>query len=142
MRSKAEVLREHDLPFHSERLTLPCPSVVRLTHYVRVPYRNRATLTRRAVMLRDSWRCQYCGSAAESIDHVLPKSRGGEYTWENVVAACGRCNSRKEDRLPREAGMRLRTRPAPPADYSWMAAKAGRVHPHWEEFLCSSSATA
>lgn len=142
MRSKAEVVREHDAPFHSACLTVPSPSVVRLTHYVRVPHRRCATLSRRAVLLRDGYRCQYCGDAAESVDHVVPRSKGGAHAWDNVVAACRRCNSHKEDRLPREAGMRLRRCPAPPADFTWLAARVGRIHPHWEEFLVPATASA
>ena len=142
MRSKAEILREHEDPFHSALITVASPSVVRLTHYVRVPHRRRATLSRRAVLMRDGYRCEYCGGTAESVDHVVPRSKGGRHTWDNVVAACRRCNSHKEDRLPREAGMRLRSRPAPPADFTWLAARVGRIHPHWEEYLVPSSATA
>lgn len=142
MRSKAEVVREHETPFHSALLTVASPSVVRLTHYVRVPYHRHAALSRRAVLLRDDFRCQYCGATAESVDHVVPRSKGGPHTWDNVVAACRRCNSHKEDRLPRDAGMRLHRSPAPPADFTWLAARVGRIHPHWQEYLVPTSATA
>ena len=78
--------------------------------------RATATLTRRAVFARDGWLCQYCGSAAENVDHVIPRSRGGPHQWDNVVAACRRCNSKKENRTPHEAGLSLRTKPfAPPS---------------------------
>ena len=86
--------------FHSERLVIEAPSVVRLRRYVRVPYRPHAPLTRRAVFARDAWTCQYCGARAENLDHVVPRSRGGLHVWENVVAACRRCNAKKEDRTP------------------------------------------
>ena len=87
---KAEIIHDDGVRFHSERLTVPVPSVIRLRHFVRVPYQRRAPLSRRAVFLRDGGRCQYCGKKAESIDHVVPRSRGGPHTWENVVAACSR----------------------------------------------------
>ena len=93
----------------------PVPSVVRLTRFVRVPYRATVPLTRKAVFARDGGRCVYCGAAATSLDHVVPKSRGGAHTWDNVVSACGRCNHVKADRGVAELGWRLRRRRPRPA---------------------------
>ena len=112
---------------------MDAPSVLRLRHFVRVPYRATAPLTRRAVFARDEWRCQYCGAAAENLDHVIPKSRGGTHTWDNVVAACRRCNSKKENRSFQEAGLRLARRPIAPADGFRLS--LGRLEPEWESFL-------
>ena len=111
LKEKAEVLQHRDEELHSERMSLPVPSVIRLVHFVRVPFRARAPLSRRSVFVRDGHRCQYCGAAAENIDHVIPRSRGGPHTWENVVAACRPCNTRKEDRFVHETGLILRRRP-------------------------------
>jgi 5-methylcytosine-specific restriction endonuclease McrA len=133
LKEKAVVLANDGVVFHSERLELPAPSVVRLTYYVRVPFRRQATLTRRAVFARDSWTCQYCGLAAENVDHVIPRSRGGQHIWENVVAACCRCNSSKENRLPNEVGLRLRRQPAAPRDHFRLL--LGRSEPEWEPYL-------
>ena len=94
--------------------SIPEPSVVRLARYVLVPRERSVAVNRRTVFARDGQHCQYCGSAAESIDHVMPRSRGGTHTWDNVVAACRRCNTRKEDRLPHEVGLVLRRQPAAP----------------------------
>ena len=94
---------------------------------------HRRKITRRAVFARDGWSCQYCGSAAENVDHVIPKSRGGRHVWENVVAACRRCNSKKENRLPQETGLRLRTMPVVPRD--GLRLSLGRVEPEWEAYL-------
>jgi 5-methylcytosine-specific restriction endonuclease McrA len=132
---KAEVIHQDGVVFHSERLTVPVPSVIRLRHFVRVPYERRAPLSRRGVFLRDGGRCQYCGKKAESIDHVVPRSRGGAHTWENVVAACSRCNSSKRDRFLEETPMRLRTRPQAPRHLSWVAVVVGTVPEHWERYL-------
>ena len=88
--------------FHSENLTIPAPSVMRLSRYVRVPYRSAVPMTRAGVLRRDSRRCAYCGSRADTIDHVVPRSRGGGHSWSNCVAACRNCNSRKADRLLEE----------------------------------------
>src|SRR3712207_2442651 len=84
---KADLVSDSGLAMHSERLTVHVPSVIKLRTFVRVPYRRRAALNRRAVFARDNAKCQYCQAPAESIDHVVPRSRGGEHVWENVVAA-------------------------------------------------------
>jgi 5-methylcytosine-specific restriction endonuclease McrA len=133
LKERAEALASNGLVFHSEHLTIEAPSVVKLRRFVRVPYRAQAPLTRRAVFARDEWRCQYCGAAAENLDHVVPRSRGGEHSWENVVAACRRCNSRKENRLFHEAGLRLARRPFAPADGFRLS--LGRLEPEWEPYL-------
>jgi 5-methylcytosine-specific restriction endonuclease McrA len=140
LKEKAEVVHATDRSFHSERWELPEPSVIRLTYFVRVPFRARAALNRRAVFARDEHRCQYCGAAAENIDHVIPRSRGGPHTWENVVAACRPCNTRKEDRLVHEAGLVLRRRPVAPKELTWIIVAVGTVHPHWEQYLRTGEA--
>ena len=133
MKEKAVVVESNGVVFHSEHLRLPAPSVVRLRYFVKVPYRAQAALTRRSVFARDDWTCQYCGSSAENVDHVVPKSRGGEHIWENVVAACRRCNSRKENRLLHEVGLRLVRQPFAPRDGFRLS--VGRLEPEWEAYL-------
>ncbi|MGH3440701.1 MAG: HNH endonuclease [Nitriliruptorales bacterium] len=133
--SKAEVIHADGAWFRSERVALRSPTVVRLVQYVRVPRRRQAGLSRRAVFLRDRGRCQYCGDAAEDVDHVLPRSRGGEHTWDNVVAACRGCNASKQDRTPREAGLKLATAPAAPPPTFWLLVRAGRVGENWRPYL-------
>jgi len=133
LKAKAEVLETNGQVFHAERIVFEAPSVVRLNYFVKVPYRARASLTRRAVFARDDWTCQYCGRAAENVDHVIPRSKGGEHVWENVVAACRRCNSRKENRLVHESGLRLRRPPYVPRD--GLRLSLGRLEPEWEAYL-------
>jgi len=140
LKEKAEVVHASDRELHSERAVMPVPSVIRLNYFVKVPFRARAALNRRAVFARDDNRCQYCGAAAENIDHVVPRSRGGQHVWENVVAACRPCNSRKEDRSVHEAGMVLRRRPTAPRELTWIIVAVGQVHPHWEPYLQGSAA--
>ncbi|MGH2767871.1 MAG: HNH endonuclease [Candidatus Methylomirabilales bacterium] len=135
LKSKAEILEVDGGSFHAERLTVPIPSVVRLNYYVHVPYRARATLSRRAVFIRDTYECQYCGAPAENVDHVTPRSRGGAHIWENVVACCRRCNARKENRLPSEVGLRLRRTPRTPRDNLFLIVSVGKPHPRWEPYL-------
>ncbi|WP_243837894.1 HNH endonuclease [Cumulibacter soli] len=95
----------------------PWPRVLILVKYVRIAHEvlyRRPTVSRKGVLKRDSYRCAYCADRANTIDHVLPKSRGGGMTWTNLVAACLRCNSRKRNRTPEEAGMPLRLTPFVP----------------------------
>jgi 5-methylcytosine-specific restriction endonuclease McrA len=98
----------------------PVPKVVRLVRYVVTRWRYTAgpAWSRPGVLVRDERRCGYCGGAATTVDHVLPRSRGGKNTWRNTVAACGGCNQRKGDRTPAEARMPLRVTPTAP---SWAA---------------------
>jgi 5-methylcytosine-specific restriction endonuclease McrA len=142
LREKAEILEHNGAAFHSERLVLEAPSVIRLRYYVRVPRRIHLTPNRKAVFLRDGHLCQYCGGAAENVDHVIPRSRGGEHTWDNVVAACRRCNTRKENRLPHDVGLRLRRHPATPPDGFWLQLMVGKAEPEWTQYLRVSSASA
>ena len=132
---KAELVHDTGIRLHSARLTVAVPSVVRLTTYVRVPVRRRAPLNRRAVFARDGGRCQYCSAPAESIDHVVPRSRGGQHVWENVVAACRACNTRKRDRMLSETPMALRDHPSAPRALTWISAAAGTVPSAWEPYL-------
>ena len=135
LKGKAEVLHTNGQVFRSEELELKAPSVVRLNYFVKVPYRARSSLSRRAVLVRDLFECQYCGRAAENVDHVIPRSRGGGHTWDNVVAACRSCNARKEDRLAEDVGMRLRHTPTRPHDSVWIVVAVERVDPQWEPYL-------
>jgi 5-methylcytosine-specific restriction endonuclease McrA len=132
---KAEIVHEDGMMFHSERLALASPSVIRLHYVVKVPYNRRTALSRRAVFARDDQRCQYCGAHADSIDHVVPRSRGGEHCWENVVAACRPCNTRKRDRYLEDTGMRLARRPMAPRELGWVWMAVGRVPESWRPYL-------
>jgi 5-methylcytosine-specific restriction endonuclease McrA len=132
---KATVIEASDAVLHSERLALAAPSVVRLSRYVRVPYRHAAPLTRRAVFERDGHRCAYCTGRAETLDHVVPRSRGGAHSWANVVAACSRCNHRKADRLLAELGWALPFAPRPPASTVALLVGYARREPAWEPYL-------
>lgn len=132
---KAELLAAGEAVFRSERAVFPEPSVVRLAYFVKVPYQTRVALNRRAVFARDGHRCQYCGAAAENIDHVVPRSKGGLHTWENVVAACRPCNTRKEDRLLHETALTLRRTPVAPREGTWVLTAEGRPRPDWEPYL-------
>ncbi|GAA1081453.1 HNH endonuclease [Pseudonocardia alni] len=139
---KAECLQEalEGAEFRSESLALPAPSVLRLSRYVRVPYRRSVPMTRAGVLRRDARRCAYCSRRADTIDHVIPRSRGGAHSWENCVAACKACNSKKADRLIEELGWTLRTAPAPPArNGAGVLVLAVEPLPAWEPWLAAAA---
>src|SRR6185436_1774352 len=99
---------------HSSRFSMPLPSVIRLVEYIHIPF-ERKSLSRKNILLRDHNTCQYCGHvfnpAELTLDHVMPRSRGGHSNWDNLVACCKRCNNRKGNATPEEAHMRLIKRP-------------------------------
>ena len=124
-----------DVFFRSPSIQLPCPSIVRLRGYVRVPYRN-IMLARKNILRRDGHRCQYCGRRESlTIDHVLPKSRGGKDRWTNLVAACIECNNRKGNRTPEEANMKLRRKPFRPSHVMFIRDYVGSLEEAWKPYL-------
>ncbi|MBT8461953.1 MAG: HNH endonuclease [Gemmatimonadetes bacterium] len=139
LRQKAVVLEESGTTWRSERSSFQLPSVIRLKAYVKVPYARRVPPNRRAVFARDEHACQYCGTGAENLDHVMPRSRGGTHTWENIVAACRKCNLRKGDRTPVEADMPLRSAPQAPRRHGWVLVNLGAPpHPSWQPYLAGA----
>jgi 5-methylcytosine-specific restriction endonuclease McrA len=141
LKSKAEVLERGSGALHSERLTMERPVVIRLITYVKVPRDvHRRKITRKAVLARDSWTCQYCGQHKPglTVDHVIPRSRGGESVWENIVAACASCNRRKGNRTPREASMHPKRRPKPPGPLVFIRISSPRIPNTWERYLVAA----
>jgi 5-methylcytosine-specific restriction endonuclease McrA len=132
---KADVVHDTEHVIRSERVQVAVPSVIRLRYMVRVPYQRRVNLSRRAVLFRDGKRCQYCGRDADSIDHVVPRSRGGTHEWDNVVAACRRCNLAKGNRLLTETTMILRRPPMAPKQLSWLLVALDGVPDQWKQYL-------
>lgn len=118
LKEKAELVEAAAERLHASHTSFPVPLVIRLVYFVRIPQPVVLTPTRRSVAMRDNYTCQYCGQAPGrgqlTLDHVLPRSRGGETTWENVVAACRACNMHKGNRTPEEAHMGLRKHPGRP----------------------------
>lgn len=137
-RGKAEVLEQGDEPISgADAQTWTTPSVIRLAHFVRRPH-PRPRLTRREVFARDGERCQYCGQRGGqlTLDHVVPKHRGGEHAWENLVTACRACNHRKGGRTPQEARMDLLSEPRRPSTHpSVMYAPYLARYREWRPFL-------
>ena len=115
------------------------PSVILLQRYVRIPSGRAIPVSRRGVLRRDNQRCGYCSSSATTIDHVMPRSRGGMDSWENLVACCLRCNNTKGDRTPAEMGWSLRVTPRPPHGTAWLVRGVERAIPEWDQYLAPAA---
>ncbi len=139
-RGKAEVLENNSNTIHSASLTIPLPSVIRLIYLIRRP-RMQRKLSRREVFNRDSYSCQYCGKPGPpnelTLDHILPQSRGGKSVWENLVTCCRKCNTKKGDMTPKEAGMKVLSKPKPLNSYFYlqMVRSKARDNQYWRKYL-------
>ncbi len=134
---KADIVADKQkLQLRSVTQSFPWPSVIRLNSYVRMPYK-KIVLSRKNILKRDNHKCAYCGRGdlPLTIDHILPKSRGGEDNWENLAAACLPCNNKKGDRTPREAGMELRIKPYAPNHITYLVNSMGRLEESWKPYL-------
>jgi 5-methylcytosine-specific restriction endonuclease McrA len=135
LKGKAESIEHNGKVLYTN---FPLPTVIRLRSYVKIPYKE-ISLSRRNVLHRDNYTCQYCGDRRHdlTIDHIVPRSRGGIDTWENVVAACLKCNVKKGDRTPREAGLVLMTTPRrPPSHVTFEISKHSLSgNTYWNKYL-------
>lgn len=115
---------------------MPFPTIVRLLMYIRIPYK-KIVLSRKNILRRDAYKCQYCkrGDVPLTIDHIVPKSKSGDDSWENLVAACVKCNNKKGDRTPEEAKMSLFKKPTKPSHITFMKHFVGRIDEEWKPFL-------
>jgi 5-methylcytosine-specific restriction endonuclease McrA len=126
--------------FHSAQLSVEVPAIVRLFQMVRIPrWARTPPLTRRAVLRRDGGRCAYCSQPADTIDHIIPRSRGGGHDWSNVVASCKRDNLVKGDHLLSEMGWSLSFKPHAPDGHLWRLRHLAEVDPLWEPYLAAAS---
>ncbi|HHM01632.1 MAG TPA: HNH endonuclease [Caldithrix abyssi] len=135
--NKAQMIERYEDAIHSARQAMPYPSVIRLNRYIRRPYQT-VSLNRKNIVKRDRNRCQYCGKNHQpmTIDHIIPRSQGGRDTWENLVCACFRCNHKKGDRTPEQAGMKLLRKPTRPTHLFYLQYLAnGHPHPTWQDYL-------
>jgi 5-methylcytosine-specific restriction endonuclease McrA len=141
LKDKARVVEHASWELRSENLTLPRPVVIRLVTYVSVPRdTHRRKITRRAVFARDRWTCQYCGSRSNlTVDHVVPRSKGGGSSWENIVTSCAPCNRRKGDSLHRHVGMSLRRRPRTPNPQVFIHVASPTIPTAWRAYLADAA---
>jgi len=133
---KAEIVERDEFWVRSVRQAFPLPSIVRLVRYIQRP-RKQVVLSRKNILKRDNHRCQYCGASKKplTVDHVIPKERGGEDSWENLVTACVDCNSKKGNRTPEEANMPLLSRPRRPTYVIFLRRFVGVVDDRWKPYL-------
>jgi 5-methylcytosine-specific restriction endonuclease McrA len=134
---KAELIAAKDSrKVRSTKISFPFPTIVRLRVYIRVPYK-KIVLSRKNILRRDNHKCQYCSRSdlTLTIDHIVPKSKGGTDSWENLVAACVKCNNKKGDRSPEDANMPLHKRPSKPSHITFMKHFVGRIDDEWKPYL-------
>jgi 5-methylcytosine-specific restriction endonuclease McrA len=137
-KSKAEILEHAEDDLHWATGAMPKPVVVRLSNYVRIPHSATGArkITRRAVFARDGWACQYCGARTTlTVDHVIPRSKGGGSSWENIVAACAPCNRRKGDHLPHQVKMHPRQKPRTPNPTIFIQLASPTIPAGWRQYL-------
>jgi len=137
LKEKAEVIEIGSQTLHWANGSLAKPVVIRLITYVKIPRdTHKRKITRRAVFARDGWACQYCGSRSSlTVDHVVPRSKGGSSTWDNIVASCAPCNRRKGDSLPRQVGMHLVRQPRTPGPQVFIHVAAPTIPDNWKQYL-------
>lgn len=139
LKEKAELIEAAEAYLRAESFSMPRPLVIRLVYYVKIPRRMSLPVTRRTVLARDHYTCQYCGEMPPhqllTLDHVVPRSCGGKTTWENVVAACQKCNGRKGNRTPIEANMRLIVEPARPRYLAVAALANMEARLAWNKYM-------
>lgn len=139
LKEKAELIETATALLRSESFSLPRPLVIRLVYFVKIPRRVSLPVTRRGVLSRDQYTCQYCGSSPPrkelTIDHVLPRSRGGKTTWENIITACQKCNGRKGNRTPAEANMKLLSEPQRPRYVAIAALGNAEAKQAWGKYM-------
>jgi 5-methylcytosine-specific restriction endonuclease McrA len=134
---KAELILEDGRKnLRSVSRVYPWPSIIRLSRFITIPYK-KVVLTRKNILRRDSYKCAYCGRSdlPLTIDHVLPKARGGTDSWENLVCACTSCNNKKGDRTPDEANLNLLNKPFKPSHIMFIKNVVGKLDDNWKPYL-------
>lgn len=133
------VSKSNGSTLHSVTKTFPMPSVIKLKRYIQVPYKS-VVLSRQNIFKRDGFRCQYCGTSRDlTLDHVIPKARGGKSTWSNLITACKNCNARKGDFTPDEIGLTIKSLPFRPSYVMFLRDFSGFADEEWIPFLRNGS---
>jgi 5-methylcytosine-specific restriction endonuclease McrA len=134
LQEKAEII-EASGDIKSANFTMPRPEVIRLKYYVKIPFKSKVPLSNRAVLNRDKYLCAYCGNKASTVDHVMPKAKGGKHEWTNVVAACKKCNSKKADKTLEQIGWVLPFVPNAPSAKTWIVVGTPERAQAWSSWL-------
>lgn len=133
---KAEIVEQHNTEICSVSFSMPFPCVVRLQVYIYKPFMS-VILSRKNILRRDRYTCQYCGKQTMplTVDHIIPKQFGGRQAWDNLVCACQRCNNRKGNRTPDQAGMELLKKPQKPNKLLFLQFFIQQPHDKWRQYL-------
>ena len=134
---KAEIIEITELCVHSVSMVFDVPSIIRLLIFVSISHRCNIQLTKQNILRRDRKTCQYCGEkdGPMTVDHVIPRSLGGDESWGNLVCACASCNNKKGDRTPQEAGLSLIRKPKKPSIRTFLFHNKGPIHSTWRIYL-------
>jgi 5-methylcytosine-specific restriction endonuclease McrA len=134
--NKAEIVKANNqYSIHTVSQSYPMPSVIKLGRYVNVPYKG-VVLSKENVFKRDGFQCQYCGTQKDlTLDHLIPKAKGGKTSWNNLVTACKKCNSLKGDYTPEQAGLQLAFKPYKPSYIMYLKELSSRIYEEWKPFL-------
>jgi len=136
IKGRAEIIEADDLPVQGAGKEYPRPSIIRLIHSVNFTHTVKVAVSRNNVFKRDGHQCGYCPSKNElTVDHILPKSRGGGYTWENLITCCRKCNTKKNNKTPEEANMELLIKPFRPNFIFFIKNFNGRMKKGWDTYL-------
>lgn len=136
-KTKAEIVANNNgKVISSVNSKIPIPSIIRLSRYIHIP-KKKIELSRKNILRRDNFQCQYCGITSNNltIDHIIPKSRGGTDSWDNLVAACNSCNNKKGNQTPEEAGLKLLHKPRKPNHILFIRSLAGKIYEDWKPYL-------
>ena len=136
IKEKVKMLEKYSENIRSVQNSFDLPSVIRLNFYVHLKYRD-IVLNRRNILKRDDYRCQYCAKQATplTLDHIVPKNKGGKDSWENLVAACSKCNTRKGDTLLKHMDMKLLKKPRKPSKLFQLQTYVNKKQDNWKQYL-------
>lgn len=135
--TKAEIIsKKESTRIRSVNYSIPFPSIIRLLTFIRIPFKQ-VVLSRKNIHYRDNFTCQYCGTKTKNltIDHIIPKSRGGDDSWENLVSSCKKCNNKKGSQTPEEANMKLLSKPRRPNQIIFIQQFINKNNEDWKPYL-------
>lgn len=137
VKEKAEIVKESTKILRSEKIEFKAPTIIRLLNYVKIKFFN-VVLTKKNILIRDGFKCVYCGDNKNlTLDHLIPKSKGGKNDWYNLVTCCDTCNKKKGDKTPEEAKMTLLRKPFKPNYYSFLKTYLEKSLSEWQPYLFS-----
>lgn len=135
LQNKAEIIEASKSEIRSVSVSIPKPEVIRLKYYVKIPYRSRIPVSNRAVLARDNHKCGYCGIKATTVDHVVPRCKGGTHTWDNVIASCIKCNTKKGSKTLEALGWSISKKLESPPTKTWIIIGNADYVSRWGNYI-------